>query len=147
MDIRAIRDAITRAATPALKRDQLVIPGAGGSFDADQPAVKVGLGDNGFLNKLERHIKDYRDGRGDRSPDVSAELKRREISTSLDLNPSDLALYGAYTSALRYDRKARFINGVSEGQEVANAIQSAPAKVDDLAGELARLHESVEPKS
>lgn len=73
---------------------------------------------NAMINKIEKHVDDVKKGHGDSSKDVAYLLGRQSANASEILsrtNPRALALYSGYLSALRYDRAARFVNGVEYG--------------------------------
>lgn len=73
---------------------------------------------NAVINKIEKHITDVKRGNGDVSKDVSYFLGQQGANASDILsrtNPKALALYSGYLSGLRYDRAARFVNGVEFG--------------------------------
>ena len=73
---------------------------------------------NAVVNKIEKHINDVRRGYGNLSKDVSYLLGQQSSNASAILsqkNPRALALYSGYLSGLRYDRAARFVNGVEFG--------------------------------
>lgn len=70
---------------------------------------------NAVVNKIEKHIDDVKKGNGDVSRDVPYLLGQQDSNASTILsqtNPKALALYSGYLSGLRYDRAARFVNGV-----------------------------------
>lgn len=70
---------------------------------------------NATVNKIEKHISDVKSGNGDSSKDVAYLLGQKDSTASSILsqtNPRALALYSGYLSGLRYDRAARFVNGV-----------------------------------
>lgn len=80
-----------------------------------------------FTNKLEKHITDYRAGKAELSREVGSQLERKREVTSTDFaynDPKALSLYSGFLTILRYDRKARFINGVSETQNFDGVLKS-----------------------
>ncbi len=75
------------------------------------------LSDSTFNGRLEKYLDDYRKGRSFQSNEVPSELKSKSIATAnilAERDPKSLLLSGAYSTALSYDQKARFISSLSE---------------------------------
>ncbi len=73
---------------------------------------------NTLVNKIEKHISDVKKGEGDASKDVASILSQQDANAASILSrtsPRALAMYSGYLSGLRYDRAARFVNGVEHG--------------------------------
>lgn len=72
----------------------------------------------GFMQRLEKHLSDTKDGVPMLSREVAAALgkKQRAAGALLGMtDPDSLSLYSAYlTSFTRYDKKARFVATSSE---------------------------------
>ena len=104
---------------------------------AEESAVKLGLSSNHFRTKLERHLDDVSKGKGNLSQEVSKELSYKNSSNSTDLAKSDPKLlkdYMGYLSALRYDRRARFVTSVQETAHATKQIgnESDASKLSDF---------------
>lgn len=86
------------------------------------------------VNKIEKHIEDVKRGYGDISKDVANLLGQQDANASALLsqtNPKALKLYSGYLSGLRYDRAARFVNGVEYGLS-QSAKLSEPVATEPL---------------
>ena len=69
-----------------------------------------------FSIRLEKHLDDYRKGRGNVSKHVSAEVNQKDISANNILTSSDPSaglLYGTYQSVFSYSQRARFVKAIS----------------------------------
>ena len=117
--LRSIRDAVGRHAT--------------GSGAQQQDAVRINLSSSLNTIKVEKHIKDVREGRGDLSKQTANRLKQQHTSNGLQLGLSDpqaSADYAVLTGSLRYDRKARVVNSISE---LNQNLSNIPTNVDQEA--------------
>ncbi len=80
-----------------------------------------------FSNKVEKHLDDYRKGKGNLSRDTAQELSTRDISTAFtlgSLDPNALRTYSSYASALTYDQKARYTQGISSATTTAVQLEN-----------------------
>ena len=75
-----------------------------------------------FSTKLEKHLGDVRHGVGYLSSDTASELYGRQDAVGLGLAPKNLAAYSGYFSALSYDKRSRFVNGVYESTIAHNPL-------------------------
>lgn len=85
------------------------------SDSANQAAVVSISEGNNFTTELEKHLADYRNGRGDLSKKTSYKIQRydEEASSLLQgLNPKAFLAYSAYGSTMTYERRARFVSNV-----------------------------------
>lgn len=83
------------------------------------------LSDASFSMRLEKHLDDYRRGRGNLSLDVAADLGIKHSTTGDALahrDPTSLIRYGAYSTVMSYDKRARFVNGVNSAVEAVQSI-------------------------
>ena len=81
---------------------------------------------NSVVNAIEKHISDVKKGQGDISKNVAYSLGQQSSNASDILsktNPKALAAYSGYLSGLRYDRAARFVNGVEYGLSSISTIE------------------------
>lgn len=83
---------------------------------------------NVFQMKLEMFLSKVK--KGDATQDISVATAlnqkiRKSSETLAELNPKLLTSYTGYMSAMRYDRKARFINAVSESLEDSKLLAQA----------------------
>ena len=83
-----------------------------------------------FIGDVEKHIDDYKKGKGNLSKHTAAELNSRDDAVSIQLantNVKALQLYSGYGAAFSYDKRARFVEGtsysVSQIVKVANLYQ------------------------
>lgn len=87
---------------------------------------------NAIVNKIEKHISDVKKGNGDASKDVAYILGQQASNASSILsqtNPRALALYSGYLSGLRYDRAARFVNGIEHSVSSMSQIGKIEVEV------------------
>lgn len=78
-----------------------------------------------LINKLEKHIDDYRKGRGNISKEVSAEiaaLKFQSENVLAHTNPRAFLNFGAYSTMLPYDKKARYVAQLSHHTRTLKGI-------------------------
>ena len=78
--------------------------------------VGASISQTAFIGDVEKHIDDYRKGRGNLSKETAGELWRRDDAVSIQLantNVRALKLYSGYGAAFSYDKRARFIEGTS----------------------------------
>ncbi len=83
------------------------------------------------ITKLEKHLDDYRKGRGYLSNDTAVEVSLNAQDTASQLanySPKSLKLYSAYTTAFDYEARSRYFNGLSETAQAAESITEAAKK-------------------
>jgi hypothetical protein len=81
---------------------------------------------NSVVNAIEKHISDVKKGQGDISKNVAYSLGQQSSNASDILsktNPKALSAYSGYLSGLRYDRAARFVNGVEYGLSTISTVE------------------------
>lgn len=86
---------------------------------------------NEIVNKIEKHIDDVKYGNGDASKDVAYILSKQDSNASSILsqsNPRALTMYSGYLSGLRYDRAARFVNGIEHGLNLLSDVTGKAEK-------------------
>lgn len=79
--------------------------------------------------RLEKHLDDYRKGRGNISSEVMEEISAAKAETHDYLahrDPKALLQYSAYSTMLRYDRKARFANGINKAVDALRLLDKTP---------------------
>ncbi len=102
-----------------------------------QPGLAT-LNQSLFNARIEKHIDDVRRGDGALSAGVAVELERRDQQASTALaasDPESASIYAGYSTALGYDKKARFISSVSLTTQSLGEIPSkeeSKAAVDEL---------------
>ena len=92
----------------------------------------VGGSRNSYLSDLEKHLSDYRAGKGNIYSRVPQEISRQTdaASTSLNLNnPKTSSKFAGYLTALTYTERARFVNGVESATEAVGAITNSLRQV------------------
>ena len=77
-------------------------------------AAILSLNNNSFAQKVEKHISDYRSGRGYLSSDIGAQISAKGESLASKLDTKSLTNFTAYATGLRYDLKARYVNNLSD---------------------------------
>lgn len=81
-----------------------------------EDAVKVSLSQNTFFGDVEKHIDDYKKGRGYLSKETAGILGQRDTDTASALAYSNVRaskLYTGYSTTFGYDKHARFVEGLS----------------------------------
>ena len=84
--------------------------------------------ENISVNKLEKHLADYRSGNGNLSKDTAASIFSKNDLTGSFLAsnyPKLLASYSGYVTGMRYDERSRFIKGVSSANDTLELVNSA----------------------
>jgi len=83
-----------------------------------EPAAVVSLSGNSEVSNLEKHISDYKAGKGNLSQSYYGVLSKQRSETSGLLarsNPEASSLYSAYaTIGLEYGQNARFTSGMNQ---------------------------------
>ena len=69
---------------------------------------------NEFQQKVEKHISDYRSGNGNLSSDVGGEISAKAEALVGQLDPKTSKNFTAYSTGLRYDQRARYLNNLSD---------------------------------
>ena len=90
-------------------------------------------GANSYLTKLEKHLKDYKNGKGYLSKDISFDIDNQAKENSQILGQANIKANTYYLnvqSAFTYNQRARFVNGVNSTTEKLEQITSP--KVDPL---------------
>jgi len=104
-------------------------PGSKGQTSAASANTSsLTLSHSKFAIEVEKHLDDYKKGKGNLSRDVAVDLRARDQATSMRLsyqNPKLLAAYASYRSALSYSQRARFIEGVDFATLGAERIGNA----------------------
>lgn len=109
----------------------LYSPKSGSQGQANDTSGRLGslnVSHSKFAIEVEKHLDDYKKGKGNLSRDVAVDLRMRDQATSTRLsyqNPKLLAAYASYRSALSYSQRARFIEGVDFATLGAERIGNA----------------------
>lgn len=80
----------------------------------DQATIES-LSGNYFSNQVEKHLSDYRKGRGSLSKDTAGKLQSVDEANGQllqDIDPKALTSYGAYASFMNYEKRARYVSNV-----------------------------------
>lgn len=116
-----------------------VVPGATSPTQEVQKKLNSSLGQNHFLGKLEKHLDDVSKGKGYFSNDVPKELRSKALKNAELLsnsNPKAFVDYLALSSALTYDKKARFINSINTATEniarINQALENSDTPVNEI---------------
>lgn len=94
--------------------------------DSDQ-AVIAEVAGNQFRSELEKHLSDYRHGRGElskRTADTIGRLDESASSLIQGLDPHAYLNYSAYSSTMSYERRARFVSNVYASARHITLLQS-----------------------
>ncbi len=78
-------------------------------------AAVADFSNNEFFSELEKHLADYRNGRGELSKKTADKIGRvDENAASLlqGLDPKSFITYSAYGSTMSYERRARYVSNV-----------------------------------
>lgn len=89
-----------------------------------------------FTQKLEKHLDDYRKGRGYLSDNIASELELRAIENSELLarsNPRVLMQANYYSTALGYSARMRYLNGLNGLADLLEILGSANAEPLEVA--------------
>jgi hypothetical protein len=81
-----------------------------------QDSVGISISQSEFVGDVEKHLDDYRKGKGNLSKNTAYELNQRDDAVSIQLsqiNVRALKLYSGYSTGFSYDKKARFVEGTS----------------------------------
>lgn len=82
-------------------------------------------GSNTFRTILEKHLHDYKKGKGYLSKQTSFQIDDQAKSTSSLLSKANLKAneyYSKFQSGLTYNQRARFVNGVYESAKRISQI-------------------------
>jgi len=102
--------------------------GGRGSADIKSQLLTGSASDNISVNKLEKHLADYRTGNGNLSKDTAASIfSKNDLNGSFLANnyPKLLASYAGYVTGMRYDERSRFIKGVNSANDTLELVHSA----------------------
>lgn len=87
--------------------------------------ITADLNERVFAVRLEKHIKDYRSGKGNLSRDIAGMVNFKDNGTSsrlASMNPRAATMYEAYSTSMRYDKRARYINSMHSLAQNLSAI-------------------------
>ena len=105
------------------------------------------FGFNSFTAKLERHINDVKQNKGYLTKSTSAEVKQKQREANSYLastDPKAMSNFSSLAGSLRYDRSARFVNGVSQASKTDLAIKTAVKNGEKQKAELDELVKQME---
>ena len=80
-----------------------------------------------YLEKLEKHLSDYRSGHGNLPSEAPQEISRQIYASSSFLastDPKASRAFSGYLTAFSYTQRARFVNGVNSAAEAVETINS-----------------------
>ncbi len=81
------------------------------------------------LIEVEKHIDDYKRGRGNLSQEVGSKIADIQTNSSLSLDPKSSKSYNSYITGFKYSSKARFVNDLDRTFESTQTIQNFYKKV------------------
>lgn len=90
------------------------------------PGVKRGTAPS--ISDLEKHLDDYRKGKGNLSKDTAVSINETENSlfrTLSTLDPRSTLNLGAYATALNYSQRSRYMTNLSEMTDGISQVQKA----------------------
>lgn len=91
-------------------------------------AVVPHLSSSGFTSELEKHISDYKKGRGELSEKTAGKVQRFDEANSALLqqfSPKALSSYGLYGTFMNYESRARYVSNVySATKEISTITRS-----------------------
>jgi hypothetical protein len=97
-----------------------------------------------FKMKLEKHLDDYKKGKGYLEPKVSSALQNRHNMNNSELNnfdPSSGRAYSSYYSGLKYSERSRFTAGVNDAAKLVKNVNKAIVDGAELEKNLEKLIE------
>jgi hypothetical protein len=80
------------------------------------------------IGDLEKHLDDYKKGKGNLSLDTAAKLNASESNLTRSLSsfdPSALSQFGQYATAFSYSQRARFVSNVNELSQGISQVREA----------------------
>ena len=91
-----------------------------------EDAVKLTLSNKKTLAQVEKHIDDYKKGRGYLSSDIGAFIKATDINNGSQLSAKDGLLYGSIRSFAGYQGYASLVDATEKVIKTVSIIESAP---------------------
>ncbi|MCI5065978.1 hypothetical protein MRY87_09665 [bacterium] len=83
------------------------------------------VGNNRLVGNVEKHLDDFKKGKGYLSKEVMKDVFERQARSSTELSqidPSLSRLYNGISTGLTYSKKARFISGTSQMIETSRKL-------------------------
>ena len=88
-------------------------------LESNSDAAIVNFSGSPSLREREKHIDDYQKGKGYLSAETGTKIRtlhRENTDSLLDTSPKHSRMYLAYSTALDYREKTRFVHGVKTWQ-------------------------------
>ncbi|MBX7144566.1 MAG: hypothetical protein K1X79_08965 [Oligoflexia bacterium] len=84
--------------------------------------------DTPTISEIEKHVDDYRKGKGNLSESTAHRISAREdvaYQNLSSLDPVALTKFGAYSTAFTYSQRSRYVNAVGDFSDSLGQIKKA----------------------